>query len=310
MLATRAVASAGPTPGISSSRRLVIIPRTAEFAKDRRFDVGGAMLLVPALVAVLLAITEAQAWGLSGPLVVSAVVALSLLSAFDWHERKAPAPLIDPKLFRAEAFSAGAVGVLVSYAMLYGTFFTMSFALVRGYHDPSFAAGLRLTIVPVALGLVAPFSGAASDKHPRLVMLAGMAFSAVSAIALTQLLTGRPDGLPGVMILLAVFGGGLGLYIAPNNNATVAAAPAGKSGEAGGLLNLLRVLGTGVGVAAASAVLSFRLGMAAGIPARTAGVPESALLAAVDDTLVMLAAFGALGAVMAIIHGNPQTHPR
>ena len=39
----------------------------------------------------------------------------------------------------------------------------------------------------------------------------------------------------------------------------MSAAPRERSGEAGGLLNLMRVFGTSVGVAGASAVLSWRL---------------------------------------------------
>jgi EmrB/QacA subfamily drug resistance transporter len=287
----------------------LIVPRTTALAKDRRFDIGGAILVVPALAAAMLTITEAQAWGLSAPLLVSAAAAASLLGAFVWRENRAPAPLIDLKLFRTANFSAGAVGVLVSYSMLYGMFFAISFAFVRGYHEQFFAAGLRLTIVPVALALVAPFGGAASDKHPRLVMLAGMILSALSALALTRLLTGGPASLPGVMISLATFGVGLGLYIASDNNAAMTAAPAAESGEAGGLLNLLRVLGTGVGVASASAVLGFRLG-GAGVAVRTAGTPDTVMLAAVGDTLVMVAAFGALGALMAMIrHEGPPPPP-
>ena len=127
--------------------------------------------------------------------------------------------------------------------MLYGMFFAMSFALVRGYHDPAFAAGLRLTVIPVALGFVAPFGGAWADERRRLIMAGGMMVCLASALALTALLTGTPESLYGVMAALAAFGAGLGLYIAPNNNATIGAAPADKSGVAGGLLNLLRVFG-------------------------------------------------------------------
>ena len=59
------------------------------------------------------------------------------------------------------------------------------------------------------------------------------------------------------MAALAAFGVGLGFYIAPNNSATIGAAPQDKSGVAGGLLNLLRVFGAGFGVAAASAALAY-----------------------------------------------------
>jgi EmrB/QacA subfamily drug resistance transporter len=279
----------------------LIVPKTAVLAEDRRFDAGGALILAPALVALLLTITQAPAWGLTPPFAGAASAALILLGLFDWRERRAPAPLIRLGLFRSPAFSAGAVGVLVSYGLLYGMFFAMSFALVRGYHEAPYIAGLMLTPVPVALGLVAPFSGALGDNRPRLVMVGGMALSAVAALALTFVLTGSPQSLLAMMIALMGFGAGLGLYIAPNNSATISAAPADKAGVAGGLVNLLRVLGMGVGVAAASAVLSWRLGLAAGAQGRTAAAPEAALFAAVDAALIMLAAFAAIGAAMGLI---------
>jgi len=288
----------------------LIVPKTKVFAKDSRFDALGAAFLVPALVALLLAITELPVWGLSTALVVSALTAVILLALFVWRERRAPAPLIHLSLLRSPAFSAGAVGVLMSYALLYGMLFAMSFALMRGYHDPAFAAGLRLTIVPVALGFVAPFSGALADKRPRLVMLGGMAFCGVAALALARLMTGSPDSLPAIMGALAAFGVGLGLYIAPNNSATLGAAPADQQGVAGGLVNLLRVLGTGVGVAAASAMLGWRLEVIAQTHGRTAGASEAALLAAVGGALLMLAAFAALGAVMALIRNDPEAGRR
>ena len=247
----------------------LIVPKTTSFAKDRRFDALGATLLIPALVALLMTIAEWRAWGPSAPLIACAAAGPILLGLFIWREGKAPAPLMDLRLFQSAAFSAGCVGVLVSYAMLYGMFFAMSFALIRGYHDPPFAAGLRLTVIPVALGLVAPFGGTFADKRPRLVMAAGMAVCLASALALPALLTGTPESLIGVMAALAAYGVGLGLYIAPNNSATIGAAPADKSGVAGGLLNLLRVFGAGVGVASASTALGWGLHAATGAGART-----------------------------------------
>jgi MFS family permease len=190
--------------------------------------------------------------------------------------------------------------------MLYGMFFAMSFALVRGYHDSAFAAGLRLTIVPIALGLVAPLGGALSDKHPRAVMLGGMALCALSALALSRLLDGTPESLTLVMGALAVYGIGLGCYIAPNNSATMGAAPAGKSGVAGGLVNLLRAFGMGIGVAAAASVLGWRLELGIGPYRNTTTAPEAALLAATGSVLLMLAVFAALGGAAALIRGQAE----
>lgn len=108
---------------------------------------------------------------------------------------------------------------------------------------------------------------------------------------------------------LALFGIGLGMFIAPNNSATVAAAPENRSGQAGGLLNLMRVLGGTVGVAMASTGLSWRLQGLTGIGERTVDVPVETLLGAVSDVLWILGVFAivAAGAAMLRVPKPPKT---
>ena len=184
----------------------LIIPKTAKRSPDARFDVVGALLLAPALAGLLLAITEVRAWGLSAPMIACLVAAPIFFAAFVWREMTMHDPLVDLRLFRRPVFTAGSLGILLSYAMLYAIFFAMSFALVRGYHDSPSKAGLELTVVPVALGLTAPFAGGLSDRRRRLVMLIGMGACVASALALTRLLTGTAASLPGVLAGLALFG--------------------------------------------------------------------------------------------------------
>ena len=276
----------------------LLVPVSGRPATDTSFDWIGALLLVPALTALMLAIAKLNVWGaLSVGVLCCAAVAILLFVGFIRQERRTLAPLIDLGLFRSWAFSGGTVAVLLSYAMLYGMFFTMAFALVRGYHDAPLAAGLRLAIVPVALGAVAPFSGGIAERRPRLVMLGGMAVCVAAVVWLRWCLTGTPDSLPAVMAALAVYGAGLGLFIAPNNSATLSAAPAEHAGQAGGLLNLMRAFGTASGVATASALLAWRLELATGLHERTIGVSEHALLGAAGDVMLLLAAYAAMAAV-------------
>ena len=94
---------------------------------------------------------------------------------------------------------------------------------------------------------------------------------------------------------------GWGVYIASNNNETMAAAPAEKSATAGGLLNLLRIFGGAVGVAASASVLAWRLNAAVGTQVRTSEAPQATLLAAVDAVLVVLAIFAVIGAGTALV---------
>jgi EmrB/QacA subfamily drug resistance transporter len=283
----------------------LIVPKTAAFADDRRFDWPGAMLLVPGLATLLVAIAQFHAWGLSPLLVACVVAAPILLAGFVWRELRTAFPLVDLRLFRSRSFSAGAIGVLLSYAMLFAMFFAMSYAFVRGYRDPPMIAGLRLTIIPIALGIVAPFAGGVSDRYARLVLVTGPALCGLSALALMQSLSEASDSLPMVMIALAVYGLGMGIYIASNNNETMAAAPVEKSATAGGLINLLRIFGGGVGVAASAALLAWRLEPAVGIHVRTSQATPSVLLSAVDAVLLLIAVFGAVGTVTALVHDKP-----
>jgi hypothetical protein len=159
------------------------------------------------------------------------------------------------------------------------------------------AAGLHLALIPVALGVVAPFSGSAAEQRPRQVMLGGLALCVAAAIWLRWSLMGGQDSMILVMGGLVVYGAGLGLFIAPNNSATLAAAPAGHSGQVGGLLNLMRAFGTATGVASATALLAWRVARSTGLHETTIAVDEHALLAAGGDVMLLIAAFAIIAAI-------------
>ena len=287
----------------------LVLPKTSDLGSDKRFDWLGAILIIPALTLLLIVLSEGHAWRLTSPVVISsASVAVVLLALFIWQEHKAPAPLIDPHLFHIPAFSGGALAVVLSYALLYAMFFLMSFGFVRGYHDAPLAAGLRLAIIPVALGAVAPFSGALYERlGARTLTVAGMLVCLAAMVLLSKALTDRSAHITGVMIALAMFGVGLGTFIAPNNSSTMSAAPAARSGEAGGLLNLTRVTGTSVGVATASSVLSWRLAVLTGIDGRTLGVSAYLLREAVNDVLWVLAVFAVIAGAASLLRTHPKS---
>jgi EmrB/QacA subfamily drug resistance transporter len=289
----------------------LLLPQTTE-TQDKRFDAWGAVLLTPALTAIILVLSELQAWGpKSVALWSAAAVAIVFLPLFVWHERRAVAPLIDLQLFRAPAFTGGVIAVTLSYALLYSMFLLMSFAFVRGFHASPVSAGLHLAIVPVVLGLIAPFSGSLYERHgARIPTTLGMAICATAAIVTQFSLMSERVNEALVMGGLALFGAGLGLFIAPNNSATMASAPDNRTGEAGGLVNLVRVSGTAIGIAAASTALSWRLKVLTGLPERTVGVAAHHLLAAVSDALWMLVVFAIIAGVAAFFRGSPRAQPK
>ena len=120
-------------------------------------------------------------------------------------------------------------------------------------------------------------------------------------VLLSRSLAGHTVYHYGVMGALALFGVGLGMFIAPNNSATIAAAPGTRAGEAGGMLNLMRALGCAIGIATASVTLSWRLFVYTGNGHRTINVPTHILLAATGDVLWVLGGFAAAAAGCALL---------
>jgi EmrB/QacA subfamily drug resistance transporter len=269
----------------------LLLPQTADVASGKRFDWRGALLLSPALASVVVWLSEFRDWPLAWIAALAAASA-ALGALFVWRERRVESPLIDLRLFGAPAFTGGVAGVSLSYALLYAMFFLMSFAFVRGFDESSFSSGLRLAVVPVCIGLVAPIAGKFYESlGPRKLTTTGMALSG-AGIALAWLgLNGAKPSLLALAGGLAVFGAGLGLYIAPNNSATIAAAGKGRTGEAGGLLSLMRVLGSMAGVVTASTALSLRLHPGTGSGSGTLSMAGHTVVEAVQHALWVLLLF-------------------
>ena len=142
-----------------------VLPVTAQQNPDQRFDWRGGLLLAPALAFAVLALNQVSAWGLTSPALLGTVgAAIVLIFLFVRQEHGARSPLIDLALLDEPAFLAGALACALSYAMLYGMFFLASFALVRGYEESAVAAGFKLAIIPISLGIVAPFAGGLADR--------------------------------------------------------------------------------------------------------------------------------------------------
>jgi EmrB/QacA subfamily drug resistance transporter len=286
-----------------------VLPRTKLPAGEWRFDWPGALLIAPALTFLLVAIDEAQAWGPTSPALIGAALLASLfIAAFVSAERRAASPLVEPSLFRSRALTAGIVAGALAQAMLFGMLFLMAFVFVRGYQESALAGGLRLAIIPVALGLVAPLSGALYDRlGPRILTVSGMA-TCLGGYALLLIALGPAHGDMGLVMLgLAVFGIGQGLFTAPNNSSIMGAAPESLTGEVGGLLNLTRSCGMSFGIAAGAALLSWRLQVLTGVGHSTLAVAPADLLTAARGVILL---FTGAAAIALFLSFNSAGAPR
>ena len=266
------------------------LPRSTGTQPDRAFD--WALILI---VAVL---NHVSTWGLSSPVTLGGLaLAFLLFVLLVRRERIFWAPLIDPVLFRSLAFCSAAAGVALGYALLFGMFFLMSFAQGHGFGEPPGTAGLHLAIIPVAIGLTAPFSNTVKERlGGRWVGLAGMALSFMAVALLFSTLGRVEDHRLFDAVAYALFGAGLGLFIAPNNQVAIAAVPSALSSPAGSLLNLMRALGTSLGVAGGATMLASNLNGPDGTWLSSSGAD---MLIAVRHSLPLLGGIAVLAGMAA-----------
>ena len=286
----------------------LVLPRSTDLAKDKTFDWLGALLLTPSLVLAVLALNQVSVWPVVSPAMIVTVAASALLMAlFVRHERTTSSPLVNLDLFGRKAFLAGIIAVGLGYALLYGMFFLMSFALMHGFHESAQPAGLKLAIIPVVIGIVAPLSVMLSGRWgSSTVRVAGMVLTAAALVALCVIAL-KPVGiLVYGLTAFAVFGAGLGLFVTPNSNATIDAAPVRHAGEAGSTINLFRVLGSCIGVSTASSMLSWRLQAMADVSGQPVFLAGHPLIEAVESSLAMLVVFALIaGALSLVRHVKP-----
>ncbi len=241
-----------PVGIVGMAAAAAFVPRSRHLQAGARFDWGGFALFFPAVTALVFAVSRGNELGWTTTAVWGSLVATLLLGwRFVVRERRHPSPMIDVRRFRHPAFSAGMVGGLLAFLVLFGVLVVVPFYFERSLRVSTVRTGLELMTMPVALGLVAPWSGRLADRiGVRIPAASGMV---LSAGALTALAVWRPGGWA-FTGLLALLGAGLGLFTAPNNAGVMASVPHSESGAASGLLNMSRALGTAFGLAVTTAV--------------------------------------------------------
>jgi len=276
--------------------------------KDQSFDLRGAALSGVALFCLLLALSEGQGWGWTSWQTLGLFAAFLVLgAAFILAERATVQPLLDLALFQIRPFSFGLASVIVAFSGLFTATFLLPFLLEQGRGFTPLEAGLVLVPVPIAMAIVAPFSGTASDRFgPGVLASAGMALMVLALLSLTQLPT--DFSFPDLLWRQVLLGVGQGLFMSPNSSAVLGSVPGRRVGTASGTLAQMRVTGQGLGIAISAAVVATRL------PVHLVGGAShaDALAGAIHDAFWVAAAVCSIGIVTSLIRGSgrrEQTAP-
>lgn len=295
---------------------LRILPPLRSHRTREPLDWLGAGLLMTGLASILLAITQGSSWGwTSGTTLGLAGVGCAALAVFIRWELRATYPLVDLTLFRIRAFSAGQLaglfGTVAFAAMMF--LFPFYWQGLRGLSAQE--AGIMMLPLPAVLMVVAPISGRLSDGYGA----RAIASSGLLIVAVALLLISRIDALTpvwSVLVRVGLMGAGLGMFMAPNNNAVMSSVAAQRRGIAAGLLATFRFTGQSLGIAFVGAVVGSLMRAGTGVAGDALPSPDRfqavagdpVAFAALSDTFVhamhvaTLAAvpFAVLGAVFSL----------
>ena len=239
---------------------LKVIPDLRPRGVVERFDWKGAALFAAGLSAILIALNQGHAWGWASlQLIGLALLGALLIAAFIHLESRVTGPMLDLALFDNITFTSTTVAATLQYMANIGAMFVAPFLLMHGRGLSPAKAGLVIAAQPLIMAIVAPFSGALSDKlGSRGLSIAGLLAISAGEVLVALVATNEP-----VWMMAAAFslvGLGVGLFVTPNNSALLGAAPRHRQGIASGILATARNVGMVLGIGVVGAVYTTLLG--------------------------------------------------
>ncbi|MBH0775929.1 MFS transporter [Nocardia bovistercoris] len=225
-----------------------------------RFDVGGAIGLSIALLALLISITKGADWGWGSPTIltlfaVSAVVFL----AWGWFELRQKAPLVDLRVSaRPRVLFTNLASIAVGFA-LFGMSLSFPQLLMApegtgyGFGLSMVNAGLILAPTGLVMMLLSPVSARLSAaRGPKVTLILGSTVIAVGYLSGVILM----ESVWEIMIAAIVVAAGVGLAYAAMPALIMGAVPITETAAANGLNSLMRSIGTSTSSAVMSVVLA------------------------------------------------------
>ncbi len=174
--------------------------------------------------------------------VITGVLAVLAFAIFVYMELHTESPMIELKLLKNKVFSAFNMSLHLNYICMYMMLFAMPFYLQKVLHLGSSMAGMVLTASPIVMMLMAPVSGAMSDKFgSRRPVFIGSIICMVALLSLAQLTT--TSTIFDVFWRLALLGLGTALFQSPANKTLMLALPHEKVGMASGIIATVRDMG-------------------------------------------------------------------
>jgi DHA2 family multidrug resistance protein len=224
-----------------------------------RIDYWGIGLLALGVASIQIMLDQGQQadWFASSFIVVLTIAGIFGLAAFIVREVRARHPVVDLGVFRDATYTMGVVLTTVLGFVLYGSLVLLPVLLQTLMGYSSIEAGLALA--PRGLGsfIAMPLVGLATDRFdPRKLVGIGLVIAAYTLFWLSWL--DLDAGYWDLFWPQFLQGFSLGLLFVPLTAVTMGNISRERMGNAASLFNLMRNVGSSVGIAAVTTLLARR----------------------------------------------------
>ncbi len=283
---------------------ILMLPQDAKKSLREKFDFLGAVFLAPTLVSLVYILNSGTQANWTSPIVITSFIVLIVGAiAFYVNERRIASPMVDLTLFRSKIFSLGNLTGLLSFAVMYAVMFLAPFFLDNVRRLDALTSGLFLTAIPIGMTIFTPISGAIADKFgPKRPLVIGM-LAATLGSGLLAVTTVWYSVLITLLGLLLV-GVGMGVFTPPNNSQVMGSVPTNRLGITGGMLNMSRTLGMGLGVTFGG--LSYQLFLGAEGVISESRATFSQMIPAFRDSYLIIALIALVVSVLSAMYAGQR----
>jgi EmrB/QacA subfamily drug resistance transporter len=281
---------------IALAGTLAVVPASTD-EHPPALDIVGAVLSLLAVTAFVFGIIEGPTRGWSDTVTLVAIgLGIAAGVGFVLWELRLKQPLLDPRLFRDRAFSAGTLTISMQFLAAFGFFFVvlqyLQFVTGRSPLEAAIAL-LPLPFILLPTARNAPVLAARIGF--RRVAPVGLVVMALGFLVLSQLQVDSPYWY--FVIGLALFALGMGLAGTPATTAITSALSMEKQGVASAVNDTARELGSAFGIAILGSILNqgYRDGMAAAVVDLPAQVAERVLASVAFTASPLIAQAGEAG---------------
>ncbi len=222
----------------------------------RRYDWPGAFLSAAALSLLIVTISNPFGFDWGSPQIIGGgVLTVVLFAALIWWELRFSSPIMNLRFFENSTFSYSTLTRLLGFIGSSATFFLMPIFIQSFLGFGQLTAGLIMFVGALGMGIAGFMSGRLSDRYGfRIFTFLGIGTLLITGIGLAFFNMDTPVWV--IMPVLFINGLGMGMWMAPNMNATLSVIERSDYGSVSAFLNLVRNVGSVTGQAITTAIIA------------------------------------------------------